>query len=279
MKKISVGTCLALFFFAIFCSEQASAQKVKKVDIPKKIAEATPPELPQSPVEPRVSTDAKDEGLKGKVKSVVDYSLEAGKRSIGEENYYNSDGNLIRSISYDEGFPESVTVYGFVNGMRVSRSGDVKYKSGEKPPPKGMSITMNLNNDLPGVKRDERYDARYERKYDAENRLIELRRLGNNGKLWSLQTNTYSGNMRTWREFWEDGQEVSKSDYFSNEQGNTVKENSYGGDNDVTTHVMTYKFDAQGNWIVKMTFKEMKTKGKMVRKLLWTSYRTIIYYP
>src|SRR5262249_49545380 len=156
-----------------------------------------PAELPQPPVEKRVSTDARDEGLKGKVRSVVEYSMEAAKKTVDKEDYYNSDGNLIRSVDYDNGYPETVSVFGFVDGMRVSRSGTVHYQPGEEPKPQGIFITVDLDTDVPGAKRDERYTERYVRVYNSQNRLIELQRLGNNGKLWSRQTNTYSGDMRT----------------------------------------------------------------------------------
>jgi hypothetical protein len=43
--------------------------------------------------------------------------------------------------------------------------------------------------------------------------------------------------------------------------------------------INTHQFDSQGNWIVKKTFEEKKVKGMLIRKLLWTSYRTITYYP
>lgn len=278
MKNISRLFVSILILIVGFCGEQVNAQKVKKVDLAKKIADATPKELPQYPVEVRPSTDSKDESLTGKVKSVVDYSMEAGKRFVDAEQYFDASGNLIRSIDYQEGYPERVTVYGYVDGMRVSRTADVVYAQGEKPPPKGMYLTQNLDNDAPAIKRDDRYMARYIRKYDAENRLIEERRAGNNGVVWSWTKHTYSGKMRTTRIFDSNGQEISKSDYFQDDKGNDVKQNSYGMENSVDTNFMTYEFDPQGNWIVKKTFEEKKVKGKMVRKLLWSSYRTITYY-
>lgn len=42
--------------------------------------------------------------------------------------------------------------------------------------------------------------------------------------------------------------------------------------------VRTYEFDKEGNWIVEKTFEQKKVRGKVVNKLLWTSYRTITYY-
>ncbi len=109
--------CLPVLF-----SIGASGQKAVKVDFDRKIADAMPAELPQSPTEKRASTDARDAGVKGKVKSVthyVDHTREPG-RAVHEQTYYDRYGNLLRTIIYDEGYPDSVVVWGFVDGMRVT---------------------------------------------------------------------------------------------------------------------------------------------------------------
>lgn len=168
------------FLLAVVClsivvlPEIASAQKVRKVDFAKKIAEATPPELPQSPIADRAGTDARDTGLKGRVKSVIETTQEAGKRTRDgyKDAYYNESGNLIKTVDYSDGYPDSVTVYGFIDKMRVTRSRDVTYAEGEKPEPKGIFMRMSDNAKDPSAPRDTRYDRRKVYEYDSQGRLI-----------------------------------------------------------------------------------------------------------
>lgn len=126
---------LLLFASAFLFALPALAQKTPKLDFGKKITDATPPPLAQSPAEKRAGTDVRDEGLKGKVKRVIEHTQDAGsrKRIIDEENFYDETGNLTKTVHYDEGYPQFVTVWGYVDGMRVNRSGDIAYAPGEKP--------------------------------------------------------------------------------------------------------------------------------------------------
>src|SRR3954454_7877754 len=90
---------IALFLMLISCCFAVAGQKKPKVDLAKKISEATPQSLPQSPRGDREKTDADDNNLKGKVKSVVQYSLgKKGDREIESEEYYNEGGDLVREV-------------------------------------------------------------------------------------------------------------------------------------------------------------------------------------
>lgn len=101
----------------------------------KKIEEATPASLPQFPAAKRLKSDIENERLKGKVKSVTeteeDFSgtwYSSGVKMSSEE-FYNEDGNQIKSISYDyKGNPSDITVFGYINGMRVLKSGSIDYE-------------------------------------------------------------------------------------------------------------------------------------------------------
>src|SRR4051812_33726568 len=99
----------------------------KKVDIARKIAESTPDALPQSPVAAKLKSDAADKNLKGKVKSVVEYTEQpvgSGRKFFAQE-YYNESGNLIKSVDFaPDGFPRSVLVWGYLDGNRVNLSKD-----------------------------------------------------------------------------------------------------------------------------------------------------------
>jgi len=275
--RLLLLTCLVVLFLIA----NAPAQKVVKVDFAKKIADATPEALPQSPIEKRPSTDARDDGIKGKVKSVIEYTVEAGrvKRELYAEKYYNENGNLIRSVSYGEGYPDSVVVYGYVDGMRVRRSGDIEYAKGEKPLSKQIVVAMNTDVDT-DAQRDPRYRMREVRKYDDQNRLIEEASYQNNGQLSSRTTFTYEGNVRIERGFFPDGQEISKTRETLDASGDVIEQLMYGADDEPPSrYTMKHQLDSQGNWIVEQTYEEKTVRKRKITKLLWTSYRTIEYYP
>jgi hypothetical protein len=273
---------IAFVLIAVFLLTVGFAQKLKKVDFAKKIAEAAPAELPQSPGDDRAGNDARDAGLKGKVKSVIETNQEVGTRIRDpyKDDYYNDSGNLIKTIEYTDGYPESVTVYGFIDKMRVTRSREVTYAEGEKPEPKGIFMRMSDNAKDPSAPRDSRYDRRKVYKYDSQGRLIEESSYQNNGEFWHKTTYGYDGNRRTERGFLQDDGEITKSIFLLDANGNDIEQHMYGeNDKVVEKRFMTYEFDKAGNWIVQRTFEEVIVRKKKVRKLLWTSYRTITYYP
>jgi hypothetical protein len=277
-------TCVLLFAGSI------GAQIKPQVDFAKKIAEATPPELPQSPDERRGGADARDQGLKGKVKKIVLSGTDPGdtKRVIYGDEEFNRDGNLTRTIAYHEGFPLSVAVWGYIDGQRVSRSKDVVYASGEIPAFK-VKITTVVASDIPRdpkTMRDTRYGRRHVKKYDARGRLIESIAYRNNGEMVSRTTYTYTGNRRDQRRFLYDKEYVVAPNFIrvNNEeildkQGNVVGlEYHYDDGRVIERHSFTHQFDPHGNWIIKNTFKETTEGGKKSLKLLRTLYRTIEYY-
>src|SRR4029079_15486678 len=144
--------------------------------------DAEPDLLPQHPVAARVGTDASDKDLHGRVKTVLEesqdltgtWAVQTKKRDFFEA--YNEEGNLTRSEQYDyKGNLDHVTVYGCIDGSRVSRSKVMKHEY-NPPPPMGNAAT--------GAKKsDSRFQTRYEFKYDDQKRLIERRWFRNNGEL------------------------------------------------------------------------------------------------
>jgi len=128
------------------------------------------------------------------------------------------------------------------------------------------------------AERDTRYDSRITFTYVPPGRLNKQRYFGNNGTMWSRKTYTYEGNRRTQIDFGRDGQENSRTAYVVDSLGNDIEEYQ-GSGSDVDKYVMVNTYDPQGNWITQKTFEEKKRAGKPVRKLLWTSYRVIAYYP
>ena len=159
----------------------------QNVDIKQLIVKWTPEALPQSPQEKRAGTDALDMGLRGKVKKVT-YHHESPdqaypQRMLIREEFYGEDGNFTRMIEWDNVWPYRITVYGYIDGMRVNRGKTIDYADGVKPLLSGcIPLTIEKPKD-DGLPKDERYDHRSIYKYDASGRLIEEQYLGNNGKV------------------------------------------------------------------------------------------------
>jgi hypothetical protein len=280
MHRILILTCLVLFI----ASSPLSAQKVATVDFAKKIAEATPDVLPQSPAEKRPSSDARDIGLRGKIKSVLEYTQDADsmKRIKSDEDYYDENGNQVMGVSFDDGYPVSVAVWGFLDGMRVMRSRDITYAPGEKPASDRMVITVRAEDNAkdPNAPRDRRYSMRKVHVYDAQARLTEESWYQNNGEIWTRNAYTYDGNRRMQRNYGNNGDEMSKTAYILDSAGHTIEEHMYDENDKVSDKsTMKYELDPQGNWIVQRTYEVRTVKKQKVQKLLWTSYRTITYYP
>src|SRR5258708_26216948 len=139
----------------------------------KKVADAEPAPLPQEPVARKLKSDADDEGLRGKVKIVVDENEGlSAEWSIRGRNpamtyYYNEQGNLTKKEMYDyRGTPMGVTVYGYLDGDRVEKSNYIRYEY--DPPP--MAAPSGGG---PRPKRDPRYSTKFKYKYDDDGRLAE----------------------------------------------------------------------------------------------------------
>ena len=273
-------------FFAFGLS--VAAQTVQRLDFAKKIAEATPPELPQTPVPDRKGTDARDRGLRSKVKSLIEYRVDADDprkaRKLSTQSFYNEGGNLTKTVSADDdGYPGFVNVFGYIDNMRVGRSDPVAYAEGEKPPPDKKTLSNAIVVGIgPGKPRDERYLTRYEYSYDAMGRLIEERNYENNGELAYRTTYRYSGEdpakERLQLDYGPDGTELRTRDILY--PSGDIKERDMYDDGKISDReIHQYTGDDRGNWIVDKVFEPHTAHGRQVLKPLWTMYRTITYYP
>ena len=278
MKLIST----ILLLFSLF-SISAYSQKTGKVDLAQKIRDATPAALPQTPVVEKLRSDAQDENLKGKVKSVIEDTLQAGKtkRERSSERYFNETGNLLREISYEDGYPTLVTVWGYIDGKRVSKAGYVEYAEGERPPSDDIVAVMDEEQEAinPNTPRDSRYGSQFTYKYDEKGRLIEKWTYQNNGEVWSHTKYVYTKNQREVSSYGRDGSRWTQGFEVLDKDGNIIEQFSMSDGKIEDNTIYTYQFDAQGNWIVEKAFEKKKVKGKIVRTPLWTNYRTITYYP
>lgn len=249
-----------------------------------RISENMPESLPQSPKVIRTLSDAGENNLKGRVKSVITYSQEKptdAQTLSGQENY-DEDGYLVSDIFYMRGYPTDLTSWGWIEGKRVSDLKVVEYGMSDGPNEQGTIMIMGMDPDYdkkPHPPRDNRFTYRYEYKYDGNGRITDWFMFQNDESLWQHRTYNYSGGKREMKSFGEDGELNDRSVDVLDKAGNPVEETSYDDKNKlVGVTVSTYVFDKIGNWVTKKQFDKTKGKGKVVLKLSSIEHRTITYY-
>ncbi len=265
----------ALNSFRVLTAAEVEAAVRKNVEA------ASPAPLPQEPVVKRPKSDAGDEGLKGKVKTVFTesedlsgtWSVQGRKPSSME--YYNEQGNLTKRESYDyKGNLDDITVYGYLDGERVSLIGSIGHEY--NPPP--MMVAS-----APGAakpKYDPRYSYKFKFKYDGGGRLLEKAWYMSSGEPWLRYVYNYKGNQKEELVYSADGSLNQKYLYTLDDKGNEVEEVIYETkDNSVRSkYSYSYEFDAKGNWTKRVSSKWGTKDGKEGYQPSSVYYRTLTYY-
>jgi hypothetical protein len=247
------------------------------------IGESTPEALPQTPRPARPASDLAAAALKGRVRVIVEEEQGSPKspRELSSEVHYDADGNLVRQVTYDLGYPSQVTVWGWVDGMRVSQYNFISYPSGEGPNEKEIIQSLMespISPRAPGaVKRDPRYATRYEFKYDAQNRVAETKQFSNDGELDSTGNTIYGPNTRT-TEYNDIGGKTRRVETID-PNGAVIEEKFFDSDGKLEyDYLYKYTLDAKGNWIIRRQSEKTMSKGKSVVKPGPTHFRTIAYH-
>jgi hypothetical protein len=248
----------------------------------RKITAATPTPLPQEPVIKRPKSDAEDDGLKGKVKTVFTETEDLSgtwavrRRKPSSMEYYNEQGNLLKRESYDyRGNPSDITVYGYLDGDRASHFKSMDYEY--NPPP------MVVAAPAPGgekPKYDPRYSYKFKYKYDDQRRLIEKVWYGDDGKLWLRYVYKYKGKQIEQLVYTADGSLNRKNVSTLDEKGNEIEKVYYDRIDDSISEKYSYshEFDARGNWVKRTASKWMTKDGKSQFEPYSMTYRSITYY-
>jgi hypothetical protein len=192
--------------------------------------------------------------------------------------YYNERENLTKRESYDyKGNLSDITVYGYLDGARVSSRKSIEHEY--NPPP--MMIASPSSEARP--KSDPRYSNKFTFQYDDQKRLIEKSWLMNNGQLSIRYVYKYSGNPANQRDelvYSADGSLNQRYLSILDDKGNEVEQTSFETrDGSVRAkYSYVYEFDAQGNWIKRTTSKWTTEDGKSSYAPAYVDYRTISYY-
>jgi hypothetical protein len=251
------------------------------IDIKVKLAEPKP--LPQSPVSDKPFSDAHDNNLKGKVKSIIEEYQEAPnkKREKWSEEYYNEQGNLTRQVGYGFGYPNYITVWGYIDGNRVDDENQTNIGFDDDPK-QGMSIIQDATAEYKALPKDARYGTKYTYKYNSDGQLAEKTTYFNSGVKSLIETFIYTGNRRETterHEYPENHKYSAKSIQIYDKNGDLIEETQYDYEGKFMSKTSyTYELDTKGNWIVQKSFDNVKVKGKTVLKPSSITYRTITYY-
>lgn len=246
-----------------------------------KIAAAFPEPLPQTPVAPRAGSDASDEGIHGNVKIVATESQDlsgtwaVGSRKPNSNNYYNEQGNLTKSESYDwKGNLFELTVYGYIDGARVSNFKTIAHEY--DPPPIMISAAPSTEKAKP--KYDGRYIYKFVYRYDSQKRLVEETLLNNGGELWIRYVYSYKGNRKEEFAYSKDGSLNQHYLYTLDAQGNPTEEIVFDvNDGSIKAKdSYSYELDGKGNWIKRTESNWASKTGRYEPYSVY--YRTISYY-
>ena len=279
-KLFLIFLLLGAFSLLTAAQSPAATGSSDSESMARRIAEATPKELPQSPIVKKLTTDSFDDGLKGKVKSVSvsrQSTGTGGEIQMESEEFYDKNGNSLKYIYYDyRGNPGTIDVYGYIDGKRVSQSGSIKYDY-NPPPPMARKPAIG---DPPAPVADTRYGISYENKYDDKGRLQERYVYGNAGQLYSRTNYVYEINKVTRTSYNSANTVTSIATELLDAQSN-VTEVFYPGSNGYgdSSHKYSYeKFDKKGNWTKRIVTGKAGAYGGGQRDFQSTVYRTFTYH-
>lgn len=251
-------------------------------EIQQKYEDAKPELLPQEPIVPKVKPDTEDERLKGRVKKIVEEreDIREGnvqKKEISHVYYFNQSGNFTQRDYYDsQGNPFQLTVYGYIDGRRVSKSKIIEHEY--DPPP--VAAPKSLNN-TSQAKRDLRYDYGYEYQY-LNGYLAEKTLILNNGNKGMRYVYNRKGKEIEELVYTAEGELNQKYLSLLDENGNEIEKTTfdlskaqyYGN----RKYRYEYEFDSQGNWIKQIGKKEIIENGVASFKIEYVKYRIITYW-
>lgn len=258
----------------------------RKAVIAKWLEKATPAPLPQSPAPNRPTSDARQEGLKGKVKAVIesdeylDDSEGPGGVKTQSEDEYDQTGTLVKRVLYYGGVPDQVSVYGYIDGKRVVKEGPMRSDDLHVPGTVlGIAPDAKTGPKKPG---DDRYSSSFEYKFDTQGRLIEETVRDNRGELSRKTVYMYDGNKVSETTTDKDGKVTWKIQKVYNDKGDPA-ETIYLSTSDAypedETHSYTYlAFDAQGNWTKRESKGKTPRYGGGANVLHYIENRTISYF-
>jgi hypothetical protein len=254
-----------------------SAEERKKID------QATPAALPQETAVKKERSDAEDDDLRGKVKTLTEEGedLTDGPWSKYGRHFtsitdYDTRGDRLRSVSFNaDGVASNVTVYGYIAGARADKSASVQ------PNPNRWTIVGEKPR-VPPHAPDPRFDSKWLYKY-SNGKLSELQIIGNDGLSGMRHVYNHEKGRREEIAYDKYGQINQKYHYILDEKGNEIERIDFSvrpqdSGKDTRHPIDITSFDAAGNWTERTISKLVTENGKQVMKPVYRAYRTITYW-
>lgn len=250
--------------------------------VAQKVKEHTPKPLPQSSRTIRPSTDALDENLKGKVKTIfeevqfISGDKKGRPKRLDKEYYFDQVGNLTKYVDYDDttGLPFQIKVFGYIDRKRVSRTGTIFY---------GNELRGIAMVGPPGrqKRRDNRFDNQYRYKYDRSGRLIEKTVFDNAGAIWTKSVFKYLDDSVETSVYDQAGAVNMRSTTKLDDKGNRVLSTYYNSPVagwDSIYSIEYLEFDKEGNWLKQNLTLSRRFQGILKEEWTMTKVRKITYY-
>ena len=254
-----------------------SAEERKKID------QATPAALPQKTAVKKERSDAEDDDLKGKVKTLTEEGedLSGGPwskygRQFTTITEYDTRGDRLRSVSFRaDGVASNVTIYGYIDGARVDKSASVQ------PNANRYTILGEMPR-VPPHAPDPRFESKWIYKY-SNGKLSELQIINNDGLPWMRHVYNYEKGRREEIAYDKYGKINQKYHYILDEKGNEIERINFDvrppdSGKETRYPINITSFDAAGNWTERTISKPVMENGKQVYKPMYREYRTITYW-
>lgn len=256
------------------------------------IAEFAPPPLSQDRSPKPESTDARELGIKGSVARIRESfrSSTAAARDVKvQEIHFNEDGFKTREISFNEGFPDVITSWGWIDGNRVNLQSAVNYPDREGPQ-SSRTIVVSGYQTFPDVWVNEQDLLAMTRRFgnvigtdlDLRKRPMTRRRYANNGSIVYVEHFVYKDKLREIRTVDGNGGFLSRTRELLDEQNNIVEAQTLADAGQIVNSTkFEYEFDANRNWVKRKAFNKPsnnKNNKGAKQKAMGTYVRSIIYH-
>src|ERR1044072_27530 len=225
-NKFSLCIFVCVFSLFVFAQQKTPVSISKEnAEILKKVAAMRPPLLPQEPVVAKEKSDAEDEGLKGKVKQVIEeLEYQSGEaRRLSYVAHFNEKGNFIERDYYSQGNVYSIVMYGYMDGKRAAKSKYIESEDDNSP----RIAAPQTKTSKPLKEADTRYDYSLEYKY-VKGKLAQMQLISNRGEPGMRYVYNHSNNQIERLVYTRDGELNQKYLITLDKDGNEIEETFFG---------------------------------------------------
>ena len=224
-------------------------------------------------------TSREQEGLKGKVRSVITQRAQLvdrngqwaeGEQQLSRTEAYDEQGNFVERVNFDsKGNMDNKSAYGIIDGDLTAKV--QHFQHDYDPPPEAPSAAQK-----PVKPRDPRYDLKYKFKYVGN--TVECTTFANDGSQISRTVSTYDGGDNIKVEFYgDDGKSHLSSAIVYGNRGEQLVTAYYRNGALRSRYKYTdYEIDRRGNWIKRKMWTGKDAQSEL--QPIEMQSRTITYF-